>query len=60
MKKGTKKLLPLATGTASALLNRKLDAMNKSFLLLFFKKEDLPYCFSTLGSTIRAARMEIS
>jgi hypothetical protein len=42
LKKRTKKLLPLAGGTALAFLNRMLAAHSKSFLLLFFKKEVLP------------------
>jgi hypothetical protein len=42
LKKRTKKLLSIAGGTVLALLNRRQDAIDKSFLLLFFKKEVLP------------------
>jgi hypothetical protein len=42
LKKRTKKLLSVAGRTVLAHLNRLLDAISKSFLLLFFKKEVLP------------------
>jgi hypothetical protein len=40
-KKRTKKPLSVTGCTGVALLNRLLDAISKSFLLLFFKKEVL-------------------
>jgi hypothetical protein len=43
LKKRTKKLLPVADCTALAFLNRMRDEMSKGFLLLFFKKEVLPF-----------------
>jgi hypothetical protein len=43
LKKRTKKLLPLAGSTQFANPRRPLAASSKSFLLLFFKKEVLPY-----------------
>jgi hypothetical protein len=42
LKKRTKKLLSIAGGTVLDHLDRVLDAISKSFLLLFFKKEVLP------------------
>ncbi len=41
LKKRSKKLLSVAIGTVLALLDYVLDAISKSFLLLFFKKEVL-------------------
>jgi hypothetical protein len=42
LKKRSKKLLSVKGGTRLAHWHRLSDAMSKSFLLLFFKKEDLP------------------
>jgi NAD(P)H-flavin reductase len=42
LKKRTKKLLLIAGIIGVAFLARILDAFSKSFLLLFFKKEELP------------------
>jgi hypothetical protein len=42
LKKRTKKLLSLARSIKLAHVQRPLAALSKSFLLLFFKKEDLP------------------
>ncbi len=44
LKKRAKKLLSFAGSTRVAWLNTSSAAMSKSFLLLFFKKEDLS-CF---------------
>jgi hypothetical protein len=41
LKKRTKKLLPIAAGAVLAHLARLPDAINKSFFVLFFKKEQL-------------------
>jgi hypothetical protein len=41
LKKRTKKLLPVSGGTELSCLGSVQRAMCKSFLLLFFKKEDL-------------------
>jgi hypothetical protein len=43
LKKRTKKLLSIAGSTRAARVNHLPDAMGKSFLLLFFKKEGLPF-----------------
>jgi len=45
LKKRTKKLLSIAGSIPAAWLNSSPDAKCKSFLLLFFKKEDLSFCF---------------
>jgi hypothetical protein len=42
LKKRTKKLLSIAGGTGASLLDSCDRAMSKSFLVLFFKKEQLP------------------
>jgi hypothetical protein len=43
LKKGSKKLLPV--GTRGRFRNGPRTQANKSFLLLFFKKEDLTFFF---------------
>jgi hypothetical protein len=43
LKKRTKKLLDVSCGTERACADRRLRAMRKSFLLLFFKNEGLPF-----------------
>jgi hypothetical protein len=43
LKKRTKKLLSIAGSAVLAIFDRLLAAMSKSFLLLFFKKEVLPF-----------------
>jgi len=43
LKKRTKKLLSVTGGTQLAKLNHPPDAISKSFLLLFFKKEVLSF-----------------
>jgi hypothetical protein len=45
LKKRTKKLLSVAGSIRAAWLNSLPDAKCKSFLLLFFKKEDLSFRF---------------
>jgi len=45
LKKRSKKLLKLASDVPFNLLARMLPLMNKSFLVLFFKKERLFSCF---------------
>jgi hypothetical protein len=40
LKKRTKKLLQIAAGLRATWLNSSPAAMSKSFLLLFFKKEE--------------------
>jgi hypothetical protein len=42
LKKRTKKLLTVKGGTLFSHAAPQVDAMSKSFLLLFFKKEVLP------------------
>jgi hypothetical protein len=41
-KKEAKKLLSVSGGTGPSFGDHGLGAIDKSFLLLFFKKEDLP------------------
>jgi hypothetical protein len=43
LKKRTKKLLSLAVSIDAAMAARRLEATCKSFLVLFFKKELLPW-----------------
>jgi hypothetical protein len=42
LKKRTKKILSVMGNTGLAYLRCPLDPISKSFLLLFFKKEELP------------------
>jgi hypothetical protein len=57
LKKRTKKLLSIAGGTILAHLDRAPDAISKSFLLLFFKKEGLLFisAFFTARAAMEAA-----
>jgi hypothetical protein len=50
LKKRTKKLLSIAGGTVLANLDDLLNAISKSFLLLFFKKEVLLFLSAHLSS----------
>jgi hypothetical protein len=42
LKKRSKKLLSITGNIRASCLDQSLGAISKSFLLLFFKKEDLP------------------
>jgi hypothetical protein len=44
LKKRSKKLLLVAAGILFKAVNKLLPATEKSFLVLFFKKEHLPSC----------------
>jgi len=44
LKKRNKKLLPVSCATEFTRLNSLSHATDKSFLVLFFKKELLPFC----------------
>jgi len=45
LKKRSKKLLPSAAGSRARKADWVLPAVDKSFLVLFFKKELLPFSF---------------
>jgi hypothetical protein len=46
LKKRSKKLLSIAGNTQLILLANSIDARRKSFLFLFFKKEEFPFLLS--------------